>query len=288
MHFVRTLDPRFVRTERNCAFATRFSRERIARWLTVRVEEGVCPMSRTRKHLVRLALAAGVVVLVGVPTALAIHDFSDVPDGNPFHDDIAAIKRAGITTGKTCDPPGTPPTYCPGEPITREAMAAFVHRGFGRVAYGHGLETPLNAATYTDLAMLTIRAGGSPGGTGFIVLSASVTAIITSTTGCPCMAGFHIAGAGNTSDQRYVTLDSVTTGGTTIGFGLDTGSLTWVIPVSTAVDHLFTVKARIFGGTGSMEAYAALSAQYVPFGSMGTDVLGATTGPVKESFATVR
>jgi hypothetical protein len=247
-------------------------------------------MNRARKHPSRLVLAAALAsVIVGVPAALAIHDFTDVPDANPFHDDIAAIKRAGVTSGKTCVQPGTPPTYCPDEPITREAMAAFVHRGFGRAAYGHGLETPLNAATYTDLASLTIRAGGTPGGTGFIVLNAAVTGIITSTTGCPCMAGFHVAGAGNTSDQRYVTLDSVTTGGTTVGFGLNTGALTWVIPVATAIDHLFTVKARIFGGTGSMEAYASLSAEYVPFGSTGSDALGTATMPSPAgSWAAVR
>jgi hypothetical protein len=239
-----------------------------------------------RPTLAVIAVTLGVLV-VSVPLALAIHDFTDVPDANPFHADIAAIKRAAITSGKTCDPPGTPPTYCPGEPITREAMAAFVHRGFGRAAYGQGLETALNAVTYTDLTSLVIRAGGAPGGTGFIVLDASVTGIISSTTGCPCTAGFHIAGAGNTSGQHYVTLDSLATlpGG---NFGLNTGSVTWVIPVATAIDHLFTVKARIFGGTGSMEAYAALSAQYVPFGSIGTDTLGATIAKAKESFATVR
>ena len=166
-------------------------------------------------------------------------------------------------------------------------MAAFVHRGFGRVAYDSSLETALNAATYTDLAGVTIRAGGAPGGTGFVVLTAPVTAIITSTTGCPCMAGFHIAGVGSTSPQRYVTLDSVTTGGTTVGFGLDTGTLTWVVPVATAMDHFFTVRALIFGGTGGMEAYAAITAEYVPFGSMGTDVLGGADATAGGSLATV-
>jgi hypothetical protein len=84
------------------------------------------------------------------------------------------------------------------------------------------------------------------------------------------------------------TLDSVTTGGTTVGFGLDTGTLTWVVPVGTAVNHLFTVRGRIFGGTGGMEAYAAITAQYVPFGSTGTDVLGGADATAEGSFATVK
>jgi len=234
-------------------------------------------MTRSRKHVLVLA-AAVVVFALGVPAAFAIHDFTDVPNANPFHDDIAAIKRAGITTGKTCVPPGTPPTYCPTEPITREAMAAFVHRGLGRVAFQQGLETALSSAADTDLASVTIRAGGVPGGTGFIVMSAPVTAIITSTTGCPCMAAFHIAGFGGlTSAQRYVTLDSVTSGGAVSGFGIDTGYLSWVVPVDTAIDHLVTVRGRIAGGTGTMEAYAGLTAEYVPFGSAGTHVLGASS-----------
>jgi len=240
---------------------------------------------RRRAWVALAGLAA--LLAVGVPGALAIHDYTDVPDSNPFHEDIAAVKRAGITTGKTCDPPGTPPTYCPSEPITREAMAAFVHRGFGRVAFQQGLETALNSATYTDLATVTIKAGGAAGGTGFIVIDAPVTAIITSTTGCPCMGAFHIAGFGGlASSQRYVTLDSVTSGGAVSGFGIDTISLSWVVPVDTTPLHLITVRGQIVGGTGGMEAYAAITAQYVPFGSTGTDVLGETKAAARPSFAT--
>ena len=74
-------------------------------------------------------VAAGV---LAVPVAWANHDFTDVPAASPFHLAISAVKSAGITSGKTCVPPGTPPTYCPAEDITREAMAAFVQRGMGR------------------------------------------------------------------------------------------------------------------------------------------------------------
>src|SRR5262245_1843827 len=89
---------------------------------------------RTRRAALALALAVG--LALGVPIAWASHLYTDVPDSNPFHGDISAVQYAGITGGKTCTPPGTPPTYCPQESITREAMAAFVHRGFGRAAYG--------------------------------------------------------------------------------------------------------------------------------------------------------
>ena len=60
----------------------------------------------------------GVVALVtlfalGVPSALAVHDFTDVPDGNPFHAEISALKDSGITGGKTCVPPGRRPRSAP-------------------------------------------------------------------------------------------------------------------------------------------------------------------------------
>ena len=72
-------------------------------------------------------------MLLGVPSALAIDDFTDVPTAHPFHSDIAAMKDTWTMSGKTCVPPGTPPTYCPSENITREAMAAFMRRGIGRI-----------------------------------------------------------------------------------------------------------------------------------------------------------
>ena len=102
------------------------------------------------------------------------------------------------------------------------------------------------------------------------------------------MAAFHLAGFGGlTSSQRYVTLDSVTTGGTTTGFGIDSLSLSWVVPVDTAIDHLITVRGRIQGGTGEMEAYADITAQWVPFGSTGADTLGAAQGPPPSGLAAV-
>lgn len=92
------------------------------RWLQAR--------RRRTKVVIAGLVAAGI---VAVPVAWASHDFTDVPTGHPFHSQISAVKTAGITGGKTCVPPGTPPTYCPGEAITREAMAAFVQRGMGRI-----------------------------------------------------------------------------------------------------------------------------------------------------------
>lgn len=71
----------------------------------------------------RLAAAILVVVVTfagGV--AYASHDFDDVPTTNPFHDDISWLTSTGVTEGF---PDGT---YRPGEPVTRQSMAAFLRR----------------------------------------------------------------------------------------------------------------------------------------------------------------
>ena len=113
------------------------------------------------RKAVLAALAAALVV--AVPIAWASHDFTDVPTGHPFHDDIAAVKDAGITAGKTCVPPGTPPTYCPSENITREAMAAFVRRGVGRIDMDSTVnapDIPISGSAFTTLLTESMVVGG--------------------------------------------------------------------------------------------------------------------------------
>jgi hypothetical protein len=49
-------------------------------------------------------------------------------DGSIFETDIARLAQAGITRG--CNPPDND-EFCPGEPVTRAQMAAFLHRALG-------------------------------------------------------------------------------------------------------------------------------------------------------------
>ena len=144
-----------------------------------------------RRRLSRRALIAlvglGAALIVAVPTAWAIHDFTDVPDAHPFHADISAVKGAGITAGKTCVPPGTPPTYCPSEPITREAMAAFMRRGAGRMAQDVTADV---AANLTGTAYLTVEEEDMivGGVNGIQLVQVNAWATIDAATGglCPC------------------------------------------------------------------------------------------------------
>lgn len=236
---------------------------------------------RPRRRWIALAALVGLLA-IAVPSALAIHEFTDVPDANPFHGDISAIKGAGITSGKTCVPPGTPPTYCPTEGITREAMAAFVHRGFGRAGLSSVNEIPIGDAI-VDLGAVALNIGGVPGNTQFVKLDAAVTTYIDSPAGCPCETSFVIwsdALAAPVSIQHFLVNDVVTPS----GFGSDSGAATIAVSVPTATTQTFRVLAvrvpPLVGppSSGSVIGYAQLTAITAPFGSTGGNTL-ATSSP---------
>jgi hypothetical protein len=74
----------------------------------------------------RLVLAALVGALIAIPISVyAAHSFTDVPDDNTFHDDIAWLADVGVTKG--CNPPVNS-EFCPEREVTRGQMAAFTHR----------------------------------------------------------------------------------------------------------------------------------------------------------------
>ena len=97
----------------------------------------VTPRRRRERKWVALPLA---VALAGAPMSivLASHLFPDVPDSNPHHTTIMRIAMAGITAG--C---GGTENYCPSDPVTRDQMATFLHRGLGQCRLGLDLHAQL-------------------------------------------------------------------------------------------------------------------------------------------------
>ena len=82
-------------------------------------------------------LGAAVAFPLGV---VASHQFTDVPTSSTYHDDIDAIRDAGVTTGCAVG------KYCPKDFVTREQMAAFLNR-LGALGPG---KTPVINATKLD------------------------------------------------------------------------------------------------------------------------------------------
>ena len=205
---------------------------------------------------------------IAVPVAWAT--FIDVPPSNPFYNDINAIQGAGITSG--CGGGN----FCPNDNITRQAEAAFVHRAAPRAAYVQGDEVTLDTyPTVDDLGSVTIQIGGTTGGTQFVKVDAAVTTVISSATGCPCRSLYYI---GDSSGDQFSYFhwnmnDTVATDVTFGTGGLQTGSATAVIPVPTGTTQTFHAWAATSGGTGSVDAYAELTAATAPFGSTGAGTL---------------
>jgi hypothetical protein len=106
----------------------------------------------TRVRAALIAITA--TILLAAPVAvLASHQFADVPDSHPFHNDIDAIADAGVTGG--CGGGN----YCPSSNVTRGQMAAFLNR-LG--ALGPGKTPVANAATSLSTDGFSI---GCPSGT---------------------------------------------------------------------------------------------------------------------------
>lgn len=102
---------------------------------------------RHRLPLVAIVLTAAISFPLG---ALASHQFSDVPNGNQYHADIAALAGSGVTTG--CGGG----QYCPSDFVTREQMAAFMNR-LGALQAGR---TPVvNAAQLDGHDAIAVAAG---------------------------------------------------------------------------------------------------------------------------------
>ena len=78
---------------------------------------------RINRHVAFLVVLG---VLLTLPAASwASHRFTDVPDSNTFHADIAWLADAGVTLG--CNPPAND-QFCPDDAVTRAQMSAFMMR----------------------------------------------------------------------------------------------------------------------------------------------------------------
>ncbi|HEY8237956.1 MAG TPA: S-layer homology domain-containing protein [Candidatus Limnocylindrales bacterium] len=233
----------------------------------------------------RLATAAFLVVgLLAFPLGvIASHQYSDVPDSNPYHADIDAITDAGVTTG--C---GNGSMYCPSAFVTREQMAAFMNR-LGALQAG---KTPVVNATKVDgfnandlhrvaayvvptlIDSSAISTTGTLAGTitipqkGYLIVAANTTLYTPGTAGSTtCQLQFS---GGSAWPGTY----HQTTTGTPMVVNQCTTQA--VIEVCNPGSP-YTVEFYVSAGTGDTSAQnATLIIQYVPFDGEGLrpDCLG--------------
>ena len=101
------------------------------------VNDRFCP----KDVVTREQMAAFLVRALGLTETSSAGTFTDVPAGSTFATDINRLATAGITRG--CNPP-TNTRFCPGDPVTRDQMAAFLVRALK-------LSETSRAGTFTDV-----------------------------------------------------------------------------------------------------------------------------------------
>jgi hypothetical protein len=226
-----------------------------------------------------------VTVLLAAPAVvLASHQFPDVPTSNPFHNDIDAIAEAGITAG--FGDGGFHPT----DAVSRQAMAAFLHRGFGRVGLEVGgapdnssITVPANstASSNVQVRQLTITVPGASNSffpRQLIHLQGRVQLLtgMGTTKGCPCefAAVIRDVTTNTASAPQYQTFESASADPLHYSFDVEAlfsapaGSRGFVLEVQV-VNRVNTTNLAVF----NVATATSLSAMTFPFGPDGTNSL---------------
>ncbi|HEX7224940.1 MAG TPA: S-layer homology domain-containing protein [Candidatus Limnocylindria bacterium] len=227
------------------------------------------PTAPSRRRRLPIAFIVAIVAIAVPALAFANHQFGDVPTASTYHDDVEALVGAAITTG--CGGGN----YCPGSAVTRGQMAAFLNRGLGIATSSYG-EIPVEESGSSYIATISIPAGASTGGTGYVTVAADVTAFITGGI-CPCgvIIGLENLGTFDSAPVTSLVIPADSVGGAQV----NTGSVDWTFEVPTGIDAEFGVWAQVFPegpmvlGEGTEGAVsvggleAMMTAEYSPFGS---------------------
>ncbi|MDH4116038.1 MAG: S-layer homology domain-containing protein [Acidimicrobiia bacterium] len=244
-----------------------------------------------------VAVAALTAMFVVPATVWAIDKFTDVPDSNVFHDDIAWLADAGVTKG--CNPPDNT-QFCPSDNVTREQMAAFMRRLAENQVVDAGTLGGNDPAYYTAVAAAQGYDYFAPG-VGNTALASTGTPIVETTISVP-NDGFLLvtsqASMGNsgTVGSFYTMWLEVDDGscaiaglipanpiaGTTVyhadGDEDDFSQASSGLAEVTSGDHTVTLCGANDAADG--DAFnAAVNALYVPTGSTDVRTAGSAGGP---------
>jgi len=191
---------------------------------------------------------------IAVPVSVwASHDFNDVPSGHPFHAPISAVADAGITTGFGDG------GFHPSDPVTRQAMAAFLERGLGRIAQnstfdGFPFGVPILPDASTRLTGILLDAGATGGGNaGYAQLTGTASFKSSAPADCPCYIELSIRDLTSGESLGSVTFDvdgDANASGTAVTSATVQG--TYSIPADQTGS--FALVATLSGSTTSITA----------------------------------
>jgi hypothetical protein len=210
-------------------------------------------------------------MLLAVPPAVfASHNFGDVPTGSTFHTEISNLAASGITIG--CGGGN----YCPEDPVTRASMAGFLNRGLGRVTASEGSTTWALAETnYVASAAITTGGAAGSGGTGFVLVTGSVTAYTeTPGTACPCEVAVWVDRTVTPAEESPAMFFDISTVLGPNGAANGSATVSWVFQVPAATRATFNLGADVTttgAGVGTVDG--ALTVTYFPFGGTGSSTL---------------
>jgi S-layer homology domain len=225
------------------------------------------PVSRARLLIAATAMVAALVGSVA-GIAFANHQFPDVPDSQPHHDNINALVNAGCATGFEDG------TYRPGDPVTRGQVARQVTQCGTRIAEAEASGAIADDNSELDVGTVAIRAGGQDAAhTGFIRLDGLIEYVGPSTQ-CPCVitAEFRNDNTGiDTGFSRTVIPSSevCTPGGACGNLHIQD-----VVPAgNTTAGNTYRLQVRVntAGTNNNQEVNGHIIAEYVPFGGDPTD-----------------
>ncbi len=181
-----------------------------------RPEPPQAPGRRRRARLGVPHVIGAVVALALLVPVTAFAAFSDVAPGHPFYDEITWMESTGISTGY---PDGT---YRPGDPVTRQAMSAFMARlynlqaGLTSIKTGtNGIGTDKKDSTWqtVDSATVTVPPGTTArvlatfSGEGMCNFGDNIF-VLFFVIRPQCIARINIAGATPAAPGAVVVMDS--------------------------------------------------------------------------------
>lgn len=220
----------------------------------------------SRRTVRPVAAVLGVVLLAGLAAfggaAYASHQFSDVPDAHPFHDEITAMGDAGITTGFGDG------TFRPGQPLTRQAMSAFLARGLGHVALAAESAT-VSPGTVDDTTAVLAEVevtSPAPEGSGWALVQVDLNAETADPASCACRVFLQLSDGSTTTELRGLTI-----GGEADADGTAAANMTQT--------HLFelpggatrtyrAVVTLLDTDVSGVDVHTTLTAEFVPFGGV--------------------